>query len=99
MFFLRGIILYMTDGQRLDKLYNWAFLDNGIKSADKRIVDNTERIEKIEDYPCRDGCLFIVNEEKEAGMRTQKRSFRIGDIANYIQLAVLLLIVYGMFYQ
>ena len=89
----------MTDGQRLDKLYNWAFLDNGIKSADKRVVDNTARIEVVENYPCKDGCLFLDHEKTEEDVRLQKRTFRIGDIANYIQLAVLLLIAWGMFFQ
>ena len=35
----------MTNDQQVTKLYNWAFIDNGIRSADKRIVENTERLE------------------------------------------------------
>ena len=89
----------MTIEQRVDKLYNWAFVSNGIMSADKRIVDNTKRLEIVEDYPCKDGCLFEKNEQEAEEMQVKRRNFRIGDLANYIQLAVLLLIVYGMFFQ
>lgn len=85
--------------QQVQKLYNWAFVSNGIMSADKRIVDNTLRIEAVENYPCKDGCLFEKKEQEEGDMQDKKRSFRIGDIANYIQLAVLFFIVYGIFFQ
>ena len=61
------------------------------ESANKRLVI-------VESYPCKDGCLFEVNEREEEDMNNRKRTFRIADIANYIQLAVLFLIVYGMFF-
>jgi len=54
---------------------------------------------KIGAMPCIDGCLFEKSEAEEDDMKEAKRGFRIGDIANLIQLAVLFLIVYGMFIQ
>ncbi len=85
--------------KRVDRLYNWAFVSNGIMSADKRIVHNTNRIEVVENYPCKNGCIFEENEKEENEMQSRRRNFRIGDLANFIQLAVLALIVYGMFFQ
>lgn len=31
---------------KIKRLWNWAFTDNGIKSADKRIQENTMRIDE-----------------------------------------------------
>ena len=85
--------------QQVQKLYNWAFVSNGIMSADKRIVNNTLRIEAVENYPCKDGCLFEKKEQEDDDMQDKKKSIRAIDIANYIQLAALFLIIYGMFFQ
>jgi len=56
------------------------------------------RVEVVEGYPCQNGCIFLENEKTEEEMQTRNRNFRIGDLANIIQLAVLALIVYGMFF-
>jgi hypothetical protein len=58
-----------------------------------------ERLLVVEAFPCSDGCLFEGHINKEEEVQNRKRTFRISDVANYIQLAVLLLIVYGMFLQ
>ncbi len=57
-----------------------------------------ERVEVVENYPCKDGCLFEKKEQEDEEMTDRKRNFRIGDLANIIQLAVLCLIVYGRFF-
>lgn len=58
-----------------------------------------ERLDKIADTPCREPCVFEVWKDQEDEMKDKKRTYRIGDIANYIQLAVMILLVYGMFIQ
>ena len=83
----------------VNRLHNWAFVSNGILSADKRIVDNTNRIEKLEELPDPELCLFEKYRLSEERMKDKKRSWRIADLANYIQLVLLFLVVYGMFFQ
>lgn len=69
---------------------------NELESDFKTIL---QRLDEIAKKPCREPCIFEEWQTQEEDMRAKKRTFRIGDIANYIQLAVLLLIAYGMFIQ
>ena len=55
------------------------------------------KLDKIAARPCRDPCLWETWRKKEEQMREKRRTWRIGDIANYIQLLVLLLMAYGIF--
>ena len=72
-------------------------LSGRIDDLEKCYELTNDRLLVVENYPCKDGCLFKENEEENEEMKNRKRSFRIADIANYIQLAALSLIIYGMF--
>jgi len=68
---------------------------NGAKGAEARLQDVEERVKP-------ENCLGIVTFnkylEEQKKQREKRRGFRIGDIANVIQLLVLLLMVYKLFY-
>lgn len=74
-------------------------LANKISILEIRSKKTAARLDIVEEYPCKDGCLFEKNQQEAEELETKRRNFRIADITNYIQLAVLLLIVYGMFFQ
>ena len=74
-------------------------LSGRIDVLEIRSKKTVARLEIIEEYPCKDGCLYEKRQQEEENLEARKRNFRIGDLANMIQLAVLLLIVYGMFFQ
>ncbi len=69
---------------------------DALETQNDTIVD---RLVTVENYPCKNGCVFEEYEQEAEEMREKKRTWRVGDVANYIQLAVLFLIVYGMFVQ
>ena len=90
------------DFQKLDQLVR----GNGTKKGSvlgrlDELEDQNKEIlrllEEIKDRPCREPCLWEEHMKKEEAMREKKRTWRIGDIANYIQLAMLILLVYGFF--
>lgn len=70
-----------------------------LKALEDDIKEILKRLNEIETRPCREPCIYEVAIEREEEMQENKRSWRIGDVANYIQLAVLFLIAYGMFIQ
>lgn len=67
-----------------------------LEDSHKTIID---KLTIMEGKPCREPCIFEEWKEAEDKLKDKKRTFRSGDIANYIELAVLFLIAYGMFFQ
>ena len=70
-----------------------------IKVLEERDIEILKKLDDIMSRPCRDPCIYTEAMEREEVLKEKHRNFRIGDIANVIQLAVLCLIVYGMFIQ
>lgn len=70
-----------------------------IKVLEERDAEILVKLDDIMSRPCREPCIYTEAMEKEDALKQKHRNFRIGDIANVIQLAVLCLIVYGMFIQ
>ena len=70
-----------------------------LEELEENNVKILELLEEIKGRPCREPCLWEEHVKKEEEMREKKRNWRIGDIANYIQLAVLLLMAYGVFFR
>jgi hypothetical protein len=61
-------------------------------------IKDMEILEKI-DIAINRPCVYKEAIEKEEALKEKHRNFRIGDIANVIQLVLLFLVVYGMFIQ
>ena len=57
-----------------------------------------EILEKIDSAVSRP-CIYKEAMEREDSVKQKRRTFRIGDIANIIQLALLCLVVYSIFIQ
>jgi len=99
-----SVIRLSHDFQKLNQLVRGNGADKGsilgrLKELESDFKIILHRLDEIAKKPCREPCIFEEWQTQEEDMRAKKRSFRIGDIANYIQLAVLLLIAYGMFIQ
>lgn len=56
-----------------------------------------QKLEEIKNRPCREPCLWQEHVRQEEEMREKRRNWRIGDVANYIQLAMLIILIYGLF--
>ena len=92
------------DFQKLDQLVRGnGTITGSILGRLQVLEDRDEKIltklDEMSGKPCREPCNFEEWQSQEEDMRVKKRTFRIGDVANYIQLAVLLLLAYGMFFQ
>ena len=55
------------------------------------------RLAVIENYPCKDGCLYEAKEQEEENMKSRSRGWRIGDIANIIQTLLLIVTMIGIY--
>jgi len=85
----------MTSEQQIAKLYGWAFTDNGIKSADKRIVENTERLESAFNGERR--CVAMKEINKHTAWHERSKRFQWGTmIPVYLTLGVILLQIFGV---
>ena len=73
-------------------------IGNGTKKGSVlgRLEDIEKIVDRIEKKPERE-CIFLKYKEQQKENIIRKKSFRIGDIANIIQLAMLFLIIYEMF--
>ncbi len=60
-------------------------------------VSITKIIKKLDEHPCIPGCQWRKYMEEEKAMRDKRRGWRIGDIANYLQLAIMLIMLYGLY--
>ena len=72
-------------------------LNYRIKILEDDFKEIIKRLEEIINRPCREPCIYEEVMEKEENVKEKHRTFRIGDIANVIQLIVLVLLAYGMF--
>ena len=90
------------DFQKLDQLVR----GNGTKKGSVlgRLDELEEQMKKILDLleeikvrPCREPCLWEEHVREEEEMREKRRNWRIGDVANYIQFLMLLILIYGIF--
>lgn len=85
----------MTNDQQITKLYDWAFNDNGIKSADKRIVENTERLESAFNGERR--CVAMKAIDKHLEVHDNSKKFQWGTMVPvYITLIVVMLQIFGV---
>ena len=66
-----------------------------IKLLENMDLEILEKIDKAINRPC----LYKKAIEEELSMKEKRKTFRIGDIANLIQLVLLFLVVYGLFIQ
>ncbi len=64
-----------------------------IKVLEARDVEILEKIDVAMNRPC----FYKEAMEEEISMKEKRRTFRIGDIANIIQLILLFFLVYEMF--
>ena len=60
------------------------------ETTDKRLII-------VESFPCKDGCLFEYHKEKEDQVEDKTKNNRRGDIANYIQIAMLAVAIVMMY--
>jgi len=87
------------DFQKLNQLV----VGNGSKSGS--VIGRLESLEtavkdiihQIETHTCIPGCQWQRYMEREEEMKEKRRNWRIGDVANYVQLVMLLLLIYGLF--
>jgi hypothetical protein len=78
---------------RITKLEVWKN-GNGSKGAEQRLQEVEERV-KPENCLGRQAIKEYLDEQEER--RNKRRSFRMGDIANVIQLILLATVIYELF--
>lgn len=70
-----------------------------IKALEDRDIEILSKLDDIMSRPCREPCIYVEAIEEEEVLKIKHRKLRIGEIATVIQLALLFLVVYGMFIQ